>query len=164
MNPSEAEEVVAGLCEGLPVGERFRSTGRTITEGEFALLTDITWTLGELHSNAIYARQSTSFGERALGGPIVSALVTSLASNRSPLRQVLTRDVGFHAMAEIGISARYLAPVLPGDTLWAETWLESVRPSRSRPGTGVAVMRIDGVNQNDVLVTEVSRAFLFRRA
>ena len=57
------------LFAGLPIGEKSRSTGRTITEGEFALLTDITWTIGELHSNAVYGMQHTSFGERALGGP-----------------------------------------------------------------------------------------------
>jgi acyl dehydratase len=154
----------ADLFEGLPIGEKSRSAGRTITEGEFALLTDITWTIGELHSNAVYGRQHTSFGERALGGPIVSALVASLASNRSPLSRRLRHEYGLRIVAAVGISARYLAPVLPGDTLWADTWLESVRPSASRPGLGVAVMRDDGINQNEILVTQVTRRLLVERS
>jgi acyl dehydratase len=151
------------LFAGLPVGEKSRSTGRTITEGEFALLTDITWTIGELHSNAVYGRQHTSFGERALGGPIVSALVTSLAANMSPLSRRLRLEYRLSTVAQVSISARYLAPVLPGDTLWADTWLESVRPSEFRPGLGVAVMRDDGINQNEILVTQVTRRLLIQR-
>jgi acyl dehydratase len=53
--------------------------------------------------------------------------------------------------------------VLPGDTLWADTWLESVRPSESRPGLGVAVMRDDGINQNEIVVTRVTRCLLVER-
>lgn len=148
---------------GLPVGEKSRSAGRTITEGEFALLTDMTWTVGELHTNAVYGRKHTSFGERALGGPIVSALVASLAASRSPLSRRLRLEYRLRTVAQVGISARYLAPVLPGDTLWADTWLDSVRPSRSRPGLGVAVMRDDGINQNDIVVTRVTRCLLVER-
>jgi acyl dehydratase len=148
--------------EGLPVGEKSRSSGRTITEGEFALLTDVTWTISELHSNAVYGRH-TSFGERALGGPIVSALVASLATNMSPLSRRLRQEYQLRTVAAIGISARYLAPVLPGDTLWADTWLESVRPSKSHPGLGIAVMRDNGVNQNESLVTQVTRHLLVER-
>ena len=151
------------LFAGLPVGEKSRSIGRTITEGEFALLTDITWTIGELHSNAVYGMQHTSFGERALGGPIVSALVASLAANMSPLSRRLRLEYRLSTVAEVSISARYLAPVLPGDTLWADTWLESVRSSKSRPGLGVAVMRDDGINQNEVLVTRVTRCLMVER-
>jgi acyl dehydratase len=149
---------------GLPVGEKSRSTGRTITEGEFALLTDITWTIGELHSNAVYGREHTSFGERALGGPIVSALVASLAATRSPLSRRLRLEYRLRTVAQMSISARYLAPVLPGDTLWADTWLDSVRPSKSRPGLGVAVMRDDGINQNEIVVTRVTRCLLVERS
>lgn len=148
---------------GLPIGEKSRSTGRTITEGEFALLTDITWTVGELHSNAVYGRQHTSFGERALGGPIVSALVASLAASMSPLSRRLRLEHRLRTVAEVAISARYLAPVLPGDTLWADTWLESVGPSESSPGLRLAVMRADGINQNEMLVTQLTRRFLVER-
>jgi acyl dehydratase len=151
------------LFAGLPIGEKSRSTGRTITEGEFALLTDVTWTVGELHSNAVYGRQQTSFGERALGGPIISALIASLAADRSPLSHRLRLEYRLRTVAAVGISARYLAPVLPGDTLWADTWLDSVRPSKSRPGLGVAIMRDDGINQNEVVVTRVTRWLLVER-
>jgi len=151
------------LFEDIPVREKSRSYGRTITEGEFALLTDVTWTISELHSNAVYGKVHTSFGERALGGPIVSALVASLATNASPLTRRLSEEYGLRTVAAIGISARYLSPVLPGDTLWADTWLESIRPSKSRPGFGVATMRDDGINQNEALVTQVTRLLLVER-
>jgi len=153
----------ADIAEGLPIGEKARSAGRTISEGEFALLTDLTWTTGELHTNKEYGAHETSFGERLLGGPIVAALVASLASNTTALHRALHETYGVRTVAAMGIAAQYHTPVKPGDTLWADTWIDSIRPSKSRPGQAILTARDDGFNQNDELVIEVTRTLLVER-
>lgn len=146
---------------GLPFGAKVRSQGRTIGEGEFALLSDLTWTTGEIHSNKEYMA-GTPFGERLLGGPIVVAVVASLAA-LSPMNQRLHGEHGVRTIAALGIEADYRKPVFPGDTLWAETEVVAVRASKSRPGQGVLTMKDTGYNQRDEVVAEVTRTLLIER-
>ena len=76
---------------GMPVGRRSTSPGRTIGEGEFGLLTSLTWTNDELHSNKEYMRAS-EFGERLLGGSVLLALVSGLYC-QNPLFRDLFAEV-----------------------------------------------------------------------
>jgi acyl dehydratase len=51
-------------------------------------------------------------------------------------------------------------PVAVGDTLFAETEVLSVRPSKSRPGQGVVEFEHRGLNQRDELVCRARRSAL----
>lgn len=50
-----------------------------------------------------------------------------------------------------------------GDTLYVETEVQEMRPSRSRPECGIVKLKHIGRNQDDVVVIEFSRTVLFLR-
>jgi itaconyl-CoA hydratase len=51
-------------------------------------------------------------------------------------------------------------PVFPGDTLYSESEVISVRESKSRPGQGVVKVRTRGLNQDGVVVIEYERSIM----
>jgi acyl dehydratase len=149
---------MADVTQAVPIGLKGRSQGRTIGEGEFGLLTTLTWTTTELHSNREFAAR-TPFGERVLGGPVVAALMTGLWSRSEHLSE-LKRSVELGGL--LGMEASFRAPTLPGDTLWSETEVTSARASRKDPSRGVLAVRDVGVNQRGEIVVEMTRSFVFR--
>jgi acyl dehydratase len=151
----------AAVTEGMPVGRRSRSQGRTIGEGEFALLTTLTWTTDELHTNA-EAMRASEFGERLLGGSVLLALVSGLYCQNELFRDLLSVH-GMEPIAALGTEARYLGVFRPGDTLWEETEVEAVRASRSRPGCGIISLHDRAYNQRGELLVDSTRAILYGR-
>lgn len=146
------------VTESVPIGLKGRSQGRTVGEGEFGLLTSLTWTTTDLHTNREYAA-ATRFGERVLGGPVVAALLTGLWAHSEHLRELKTHvDLG----GLLGMEAAFRGATLPGDTLWNETEVVSARASRSDPTRGVLAVRDVGVNQRGEVVVEMTRSFLFK--
>ena len=146
------------ITEKIPVGAKFKSIGRTLGEGDFSLITNLTWTTSELHSN--YERmKDTQFGERILAGPCVAAVVVGLTGT-SDLKRGLA-DAGVRLVAMLGMdNVRFKAPVKPNDTLWAETEITGARVS-SNPRRGVLTMIDRGINQRGEIVSEATRNALF---
>jgi itaconyl-CoA hydratase len=58
---------------------------------------------------------------------------------------------------------RLPAPVFAGDTLYGESEVLEVRPSRSRPGQGIVRVRTRGFNQRDETVIQFERTILVYR-
>ena len=70
-------------------------------------------------------------------------------------------DVSQNAVANLGWEhVRLPAPVFAGDTIYAESEVLEVRPSKSRPGQGIVRVRTRGFNQDDVTVLEFERSVL----
>jgi acyl dehydratase len=140
------------------VGAKFKSRGRTLSDGEFALLTTLTWTNTEIHSNAEFAKR-TQFGERILSGPLVATLIVGLAVTSDFYRTL--EESGVRLLALLGMEkVRFLAPVQPNDTLWAETEIVAARLT-SRPGRGVPTWVDRGINQRDEIISEATLKGLF---
>jgi acyl dehydratase len=148
------------LIEGLPIGQVDYSRRRTISEGDFSVLTNMTWTTGPIHSDEEYAR-TTPFGHRILGGPVVAAVVSGMWYS-SCCEEFYARN-RIRSIAALGMNASYRGPLFPGDTLRAETTLVNARPSKTRPGTGILEFQDRAYNQRDELVIEMKRAILFER-
>jgi itaconyl-CoA hydratase len=55
------------------------------------------------------------------------------------------------------------APVFVGDTLWAETEVLEVKPSRSNEKVGVVTVRSRGINQRGDTVISFVRSFMVHR-
>ena len=55
---------------------------------------------------------------------------------------------------------RFLIPVYAGDTLYAESRVESKRPTASRPGWGIVIWHTIGRNQDGKAVIELQRSNL----
>lgn len=151
-----------GIAEGLPIGVRRRSRGRTIGEGEFSILSNLTWTTRQRQANSAYMAQRGET-ERELAAPVVLALVASLAA-LGPLNRELHDERGLQTLAAMGLEAEFPTPVHPEDTLWAESELLSARDSETRPGQGILQIRDRGVNQRGEVVAEVTRTLLVARS
>src|SRR5579862_7970684 len=137
--------------EDFTVGDVYHhKQGRTITDTDntwFALLTNNTH---QLHSNADYASR-TEFGRTVVVSTLTLAIVTGIS----------VEDVSWNAVANMGWDAvRLPAPVFAGDTIYAESTVLSVRPSRSRPGQGIVTVLTRGFNQLGDTVIEFERTIL----
>lgn len=152
------EEVIPqrGLyLDELRVGARYvHSPSRTVTEAENVLFTTMTGNTQSLHLDAEWARH-TEFGERLVNSMLTVSLVVGLSV--SQLTQgTIVANLGFEKMT-------FPAPVRVGDTITAETVVLSTRPSRSRPGQGIAVFEHTGRNQRDEVVVTAVRSTLMLR-
>jgi acyl dehydratase len=148
------------LLGGLPVGVVEHSRARTITDGEFGLLTSLTWTIGPMHVDDEHMK-GTPFGRRILGGPIVAAVVSGIWY--TSCWEDFRRAYGVIPIAALGLQTRNRAPVFPNDTLRVETTLADAKASRSRPGRGILFFEDSAFNQRGELVIEMQRQLMFER-
>lgn len=151
-------EVVAGL----PVGDVELSQGRTVSEGEAALLHSLLWSLGPLHTDES-AATAAGWPRRGIAGPVLAGLLTGLWVAGTGQIDRLRRQHGMRLLAELGAESRYLKPAFFGDTLTVECRLAEARPSGSRPGQGVATFLLTGRNQGGEVVAELKSHMLFDR-
>lgn len=149
------------IVDDLPVGQSSRSTGRTISEGEFMLLHNLMGAMTPLHANKHYM-QETEYGERILGGGVVIGLVAAGWANAA-LSHSLLADYGVRWRAALGIDARFVAPVQPGDTLYFVYTLSAARESKSRAGCGVMTVEMKVENQRDEVCSVGNLNVLFDR-
>jgi itaconyl-CoA hydratase len=139
------------FLEDFRVGDVYRHAhGRTITQTDNTWFTLLTNNTHDIHYNADYASR-TEFGRPLVVSTLTLAIVTGLS----------VPDVSQNAVANLGWeNVRLTAPVFAGDTLYAESEVLEVRPSRSRPGQGIVRVRTKGLNQDGVVVMEFERSVL----
>ena len=139
------------FLEDFTVGDVYRHAhGRTISEADNTWFTLLTNNTHDIHYNADYASR-TEFGRPLVVSTLTLAIVTGLSVS----------DVSQNAVANLGWEAvRLPAPVFAGDTIYAESQVLEVRPSKSRPGQGIVRVRTRGFNQDDVTVLYFERSVL----
>ncbi|MBD7957936.1 MaoC family dehydratase [Microbacterium sp. Sa4CUA7] len=152
--PSAARTIMQrGLWfEEFEVGARYvHRPGRTVTQADNQLFSALTMNPQALHVDEAYA-QTQPFGR-----PLINSmwtLATLIGSSVPQLTQgTLVAQLG---LDEVG----FPAPLFPGDTLYCDTEIVSARPSASRPGQGIVIMRHTGRNQDDVVVATATRTAL----
>jgi acyl dehydratase len=155
------------LAEGLPVGRRFRSQGRTVGEGDFSALTNLTWTTGELHVNRelMVSERGTKLlgrpGERVLALQAVAAIGVGLGWSKG-LGSWLRQRYGTRVVRSLSFEVVAGEPLFPGDTIWADSVLTGVRQTEE-PARGVLDVEHSIVNQRDELVATIVQHLLFER-
>ncbi len=139
------------FLEDFVVGDVYRHAhGRTITQTDNTWFTLLTNNSHDIHFNADYASR-TEFGRLLVVSTLTLAVVTGLSVS----------DVSRNAVANLGWDdVKLTAPVFIGDTLYAESEVLEVRPSRSRPGQGLVRVRTRGYNQHGVTVMTFERSVL----
>jgi acyl dehydratase len=139
------------FLEDFVVGDVYRHAhGRTITQADNTWFTLLTNNTHDIHYNVDYASR-TEFGKPLVVSTLTLAIVTGLS----------VEDVSRNAVANLGWEqVRCPAPVFAGDTLYAESEVLEVRPSRSRPGQGIVRVRTRGLNQDATVVMEFERNVL----
>ncbi len=152
---SKATRQVVGwegrFLEDFAVGDVYRHAhGRTITETDNTWFTLLTNNTHDIHFNADYASR-TEFGRPLVVSTLTLAIVTGLS----------VPDVSQNAVANLGWDdVKLTAPVFAGDTLYAESEVLEVRPSKSRPGQGLVRVRTRGFNQREETVMTYERTVL----
>lgn len=139
------------FLDDFTVGDVYRHAhGRTITQTDNTWFSLLTNNPHDVHSNADYASK-TEFGKPLVVSTLTLAIVTGLS----------VPDVSQNAVANLGWeNVRLTAPVFAGDTIYAESEVLEVRPSKSRPTQGIVRVRTRGFNQDNVTILEFERAVL----
>jgi len=120
----------------LSVGQRFQTFRRTITETDIVNFISVTGML-----EAIFI--DTTFEEGAMKGrPAPGALTYGIIEGF--VMQSMVQGTG---LAMLEVHKKALAPVVAGDTVWAEIEVTDVRPT-SRNNRAVVTSRIDVKNQH----------------
>ena len=141
-----------GYLEDYEPGDKFEHwPGKTITQAEDHLFCLLTMAVSPLHVDANYAATEVEGGRNVVVGSYVYALLLGMS----------VPDISGRAIANLGADElRHVAPTYHGDTLYGETTVLDVRPSRSRPGTGVLTVETIGFNQHRQTVCTFRRSVL----
>jgi acyl dehydratase len=126
---------------------------KTITEADDHMFCLLTMNHHPLHINDVYASQSQQ-GRNVVVGPLVYSIALGMSVS----------DVSGKAIANLATEElKHPAPVFHGDTLFVESEVLEVTPSRSKPDRGVVKVRTDVFNQEGTLVATFRRAVLVPR-
>ncbi len=125
--------------------------GRTITEADNILFSNITGNAQALHLDSHFA------ASQPFGKPLVNSMMTlaiMIGASVSQLTQgTLVANLGFGEIA-------FPHPLYPGDTLYCESTVTDKRLSSSRPGQGIVSFEHRGRNQHGELVGRAVRSAL----
>jgi len=138
------------------VGETLRhEIRRTVTETDNLLFSVMTHNPQPLHIDAEAARAS-EFGQILVNGTFTFALMVGLSVAETTLG-TLVANLGYDKLV-------MPKPVFIGDTLRAETEIDELRESRSRPETGVVTFTHRLLNQHNEVVCSCLRSALVKKS
>ncbi len=124
--------------EDLPVGRRFRSLARTITETDLVNFINTTGMVEVLFTDAEYAAQHAPRGGRLVPGALVYAIAEGL------LVQATLQRTG---LAFLSMTFDVKGPTFVGDTVHVEVEVLESRATSKDPSRGLVRTRNDIVNQ-----------------
>lgn len=127
---------------------------RTITEADNTLFSVLTMNAQPLHLDETFA-ESTEFGTRVVNSLFTLSLLIGVSVFETTLGTTVA-NLGFEEIA-------FPAPVIPGDTIHAQTEVVAARASSSRPGQGIVTFEHRALNQRDELVARCRRSALMHR-
>jgi len=131
--------------EDLPLGRRFRTVGRTVTETDIVLFINTIGMTEVLFTNIEFLEHESDIKGRVAPGSLVFCLAEGLLS------QATMQKTGY---AFLGMQLDIRAPVFAGDTIHVECEVISARLSNSRPGRGLVSTRNRIVKQDGTVVQE----------
>ena len=126
--------------QDLEVGQKFKTFKRTITETDIVNFISATGML-----ETIFIDKTFNAGA-IQGRPVPGALTYSIIEGL--LMQTMVQGTG---LALLEVHKKMLAPVVAGDTVWAEVEVTQVRPT-SKLNRAVVSTRVDIKNQDGVMV------------
>ena len=140
--------------EEFEVGATYRHwPAKTVTEYDDHLFCLLTMNHHPLHINDVYAAKSQQ-GRNVVVGPLVYSLALGMSVS----------DVSGKAIANLATEElSHPAPLFHGDTLFVESEVLEVKPSRSKPDRGTVRVHTRAFNQEGTLVAEFKRVVLVPR-
>ena len=138
------------------VGDRIvHDIRRTVTETDNLLFTTMTHNPQPLHLDA-EAEKASEFGRIIVNGTFTFALMVGLSVGDTTLG-TLVANLGYDELV-------MPKPVFLGDTLRAETEVDALKDSRSRPDAGIVTFAHRMLNQRDEIVCRCLRTALLKRS
>jgi acyl dehydratase len=136
------------------VGDRIlHPIRRTVTETDNLLFSTMTHNPQPLHIDAEAARAS-EFGQILVNGTFTFSLMIGLSVAETTLG-TLVANLGYDKLV-------MPKPVFLGDTLRVESEVVELRPSKSRPGSGIVAFEHRALNQRDEIVCSCLRMALLK--
>ena len=139
--------------EDYAVGDEFITPARTVTEADVAVFAALSGDYNRLHTDAEYAAQGP-FGERTAHGLLGLSIVIGLA-----YRTEIDPD---GAVAFLGLSWKFSAPIRFGDTIHAIIQIASMRPTRA-PDRGIITQATQLLNQRGAVVQAGELTMMLKR-
>jgi acyl dehydratase len=138
--------------EDLRVGERFPLPSRTVSEAHFAAFQMLSADNHPIHYDVEYCR------ERGLAAPLAHGfqILCFTAAGAGAFAHM----IGDALLGFIEQSAKFLKPVVAGDTLYPALEIAALTPQRT---TGVATVAVAVHNQRGELVLSGEQKYLLRK-
>ena len=134
----QLEVIGLGLFfEDCPVGRRFATIGRTVTEADITNFVGATGMTEVLFTDLEYLKSESLIGGRPAPGALVYCFAEGL------LMQSTMQHTG---LAFLGMELKVEGPVIAGDTIHVEVEVTAARPT-SKAGRGVVTTHNRVVNQ-----------------
>jgi acyl dehydratase len=114
--------------EDLPVGRKFRTIGRTVTEADITNFVNATGMTEVLFTNLEFLRTESDIKQRVAPGALTYCFAEGL------LVHATMQHTGF---AFLQMELKIERPVFAGDTVHVECEVTEARLSKSRPGRGL---------------------------
>lgn len=125
-------------------GARFTSSGRTVTEADIVAFAGLSGDYNPLHTDEEWVKQNTDYGTRIAHGLLVLSISSGL---RTPGLDELV------IQGYLNVDRQMVAPTYAGDTLRMTQTVDDLKPSRSKPGMGVATIGVS-VEKHDGTVVQ----------
>jgi acyl dehydratase len=136
------------------VGDRIEHPiRRTVTETDNLLFSTMTHNPQPLHLD-IEAAKASEFGQILVNGTFTFSLMIGISVAETTLG-VLVANLGYDKLV-------MPKPVFLGDTLRIESEVVELKPSKSRPGSGIVTFAHRAINQRDETVCSCLRMALIK--
>ena len=129
--------------EEFEIGQRFYSTGRTITENDIVSFAGLSGDYNQIHTDAQYA-ENTPYGQRIAHGLLVTSVASGLIAQSGLIEGTVL------AFREIN-NWKFAKPTYIGDTVHLEVEINGTKALR-RLGGGAVEIAVFVKNQNDEVV------------
>jgi len=137
--------------QSIRAGSTFSSTERILKRSDIAQFAELTGDFNPLHTDEAWVRENTSFPSTIAHGLLV--LSAAEGSNCE-----VTNEWAILAFLEV--QRKMLRPVLPGDAIRQVYTVESTKLSESKRDRGVVTVKVDVVNQDNVVVQTGKNVYL----
>jgi 3-hydroxybutyryl-CoA dehydratase len=143
---------VGKYFEDLRIGEKYTSSGRTITETDIVRFAGLSGDYNPLHTDKEFAQRSL-FGQRIAHGALTFSVMTGLWDQLGIIRETVIAFYGVDKM-------RFIEPVHIGDTIHIEIEVEK-KNDRGKDGLVHTVNRV--FNQKNEKVMVCYATFLMKK-
>ncbi|MEC9365759.1 MAG: MaoC family dehydratase [Chloroflexota bacterium] len=150
----DSRESFGGWFEDFCPGQLFKHwPGKTITEMDNHLFSLLTMNDNPLHTDENYMSEH-QHGKTLVNGLLIMSLVVGMS----------VRQTSGKAIANLLYeSVTHDGPTFHGDTIYAESEVLEVTPSKSRDDRGMVYIESRGINQRKEKVLTLRRKFLVKK-